>query len=188
MSLQTIETFQINSELALTVIDDAEDGVTFQLTQESDNGDQFDGVEGDQFDGVEINDVTLDEQEAHKLVEVFTRFLKKPKKMYVLNMAGDGDIDIRIVDQETWDWLDSPDPNTPKNILERECFWRDSMDQTQNLKATTHPDTNDRALSAPPCQHPNGTWMYFVYLKDYVKFLQDHPDIKITEELQGTIY
>ena len=110
-------------------------------------------------------------------------------KMYVLNMFGDGDIDIRIVDEETWDWIGSLDETIPVNITERECEWRDSMDQTSDFHSPTmHPSTNDRALAMPPCKHPDGTWMVFGSLKEYVKFLQAHPDVIIEDEYEGMIY
>lgn len=115
-------------------------------------------------------------------------------KMYLLHLAGDGDIQLRIVDQETWDWIDSMDKAVPGAITERELAWQkadwgDQWDGHVNVSDTCEEtSTNDRALAVPPCQHPDGTWMSFVYLKDYVKFLQEHPDIEIVSEYEGVIY
>jgi hypothetical protein len=40
---------------------------------------------------------------------------KKPVA-YVVYLSGQGDVDIRIVDQATWDWINSPVPSNYRNL------------------------------------------------------------------------
>jgi len=112
-------------------------------------------------------------------------------KYYMITCIGQGDTEITIVDQETWDWIFSPWPKTlkgknsgedivPKAVLKKMRKWYE--DDSFKPEITIGSYENDRALQAPSV---NGEKFYS--MKDALKFIKDKK-IKIADSHEGYIY
>ena len=78
-------------------------------------------------------------------------------KVHMLILVGGGDTYIHLVDQEVWDWIDSPlpefqegtysaeDTNIPESIKAR----RTKDGETEPFKVSSGSPYNDRALACP---------------------------------------
>jgi len=117
---------------------------------------------------------------------------KKPK-YYLIFLQGQGDTQVKVVDQETWDWIFSgynpPDPHPGKNsyedktcppaILER-YKKANGEDAEEPFPCVSVGSTdNDRALYAP------GIYFGKRHLEDYTSLSEATDDIMAWKKLLG---
>lgn len=126
-------------------------------------------------------------------------------------MYGQGDIDLRLVDKETWEWIhsdlpdfpkdeyDMVDPSTPDNVKKgifRACYQADVErgggfpdDPKKWEDVTVHVSTgsgdNDRML-ASFCFLGDISLQFFS-VSELNKFVKEH-NVEIVEETEGCIY
>lgn len=126
--------------------------------------------------------------------------------MYLLSMSGMGDVDLRLVDKETWDWIHLPHPNFPdgkysmddpvvpdvvKQNLFKACFSKDRFDdeparwEDVTINVTTGSCENDRMLQA--YGYVGDTQCQFFSIKELNKFVKEN-GIEIVDEIEGCIY
>lgn len=80
--------------------------------------------------------------------------------VFILRMEGQGDVDMRVVDRETWEWIFGPsgrpgtagtwvDPFVPAAQLKRRQEWQAENSEFADgpLRITSGSWTNDRALA-----------------------------------------
>lgn len=103
--------------------------------------------------------------------------------LYMLVTAGQGDIDIKLVDKETWDWVMKPD-NTkiPSNVL---AAYRERAEEGPEAFPSGQ-GTNDAALQVASAKvgHIRAE---FSQIKTAAAFIRKH-DITIVNEWHGYIY
>ena len=65
-----------------------------------------------------------------------TEFMaKQPKKLYMLTLSGQGDTEIKFIEQDSWDWIEALHSNwkaePPPSVIEKKIaeFKRDEMDE-----------------------------------------------------------
>jgi hypothetical protein len=113
-------------------------------------------------------------------------------KLYLLNLSGPGDTELKLVDKETWDWIFSPwpfigtktrsgtDPYTPEGVKAR-------MENSDDVHITRGSWENDRALQAPAAVFNGQEIHWFGSIKGLNKFMKDN-DIEIEDEYEGCLY
>ncbi len=113
-------------------------------------------------------------------------------KLHLLTLVGIGDLEFKLVDQETWDYIFSPRPNfgkthgfletPPKNIqVAMKAAGRDE----DTVYVTSGSCENDRALSVSFLVA--GEDAQFFHMKELHAFMKKH-DIEIDREWEGGIY
>jgi hypothetical protein len=127
-------------------------------------------------------------------------------KLYLITLAGGGDIDLKLVDQETWDWIqnsdtgnaDSPDetcwtdracPETVKRrIYEKERTTEPYEEWAEeNPMLTIGSWQNDRMLLAPAATAADGKELVFWSVSAAMGFCQKE-GIEVAGEEEGCIY
>lgn len=125
-------------------------------------------------------------------------------KMYLLTLAGGGDIEYRLVDKEVWDWIFSPrpifnrnsalDPMVPDSIKQaifKDCYTKHPRPtdpkrwEDVTVRVTSGTCENDRMLSAY-CSVGSESCIFFSH-KELNKFIAKH-NIEIVDEADGGIY
>jgi len=111
-------------------------------------------------------------------------------KAYLIVLSGCNDIIIKLVDQETWEYLQSPLPEfgsarkitetPPKNVSDNIVGCYGNGDGTIDISCR-----NDRAIHI--VWRLNGKETTFIRFKDLYKFIADN-DIQIEKEYQGALY
>lgn len=108
------------------------------------------------------------------------------KKIYLLFLAGINEMQITIIDKETWDWIFSPfpgdgkDPNIPASQI---ALCKKEDKEWDGISLTSGSYDNDRALG---CQSVPPYKTYFS-LKDAFEALKKNND-KIVDEWHFCIY
>jgi hypothetical protein len=130
------------------------------------------------------------------------------KTFYLLSMTGTEDQDYRLVDEETWEWINSNLPDFPEGVYgmndpsvpdivkqnlftacygERGARFPDDPKTWQEV--TVHVSTgsgdNDRMLAS--YGFLNGENLQFFSVTDLNKFVKEN-DIEIVDEMEGAIY
>jgi hypothetical protein len=63
------------------------------------------------------------------------------RRVYVVHLQGQGDVDVRVVDQETWDWINGPVPSGAQRT------WHEPIPGKTNLAyCSASSFQNDRAI------------------------------------------
>lgn len=118
-------------------------------------------------------------------------------KMYLIILTGQGDTEIKIVDQETWDWITSADNGRNPNLPENTLSWDDLLVPQSQLKKILdnsegyHPHLtkgsweNDRAMWA--CNADGYSEGYYDSVKDAMKAIKKNGH-KFEDEYYGCIY
>lgn len=119
-------------------------------------------------------------------------------EVYLIKLTdGGGDTDYKIVDQETWDWINSNNMGQPSNIKKGDVLWVDQLvpkSQLELMKKEYLEDdfepeisigswTNDRAILARSVR-PYGTYSS---VKDVMNALRKHGD-ELVDEYEGCLY
>lgn len=111
-------------------------------------------------------------------------------KVYLIILTGQGDTEIKVVDQETWDWIKSSNPGKPKNT--KKNSWFDQLVPKSQLDKigevpyiTIGSFENDRALWS---RNADGYQEYY-----YDTVIEAMKDIKkngheFEDEYSGEIY
>lgn len=125
------------------------------------------------------------------------------KQLYLISLSGGGDDQKKLVDKETWDWINSPRPNfgdtnsfyeldtIPASTRERlvkqhdENKWEGDGD-FDGVMVTTGSCENDRALAAPGIEIDGEEASFYSY-KELRTFCKKH-DVEIVDEFSGCIY
>ena len=121
------------------------------------------------------------------------------KKLYLINLSGQGDHELKLVDKITWDWINNPDmgrsENDDKGIWnDKVCpesvrleLWKEYCEDEDEIAyedyevdITSGSYNNDRALIAPSIK-VNDEEAFFDSIKDLNEFMKKH-DIEIEEE------
>lgn len=113
--------------------------------------------------------------------------------IYLITLEGQGDIYIKPVDEETFNWVTSNDEGRPAGA-ENESGWEDQLvPASQRTKMEAAGDwpveitlgsyDNDRALFA----HPSGDYDTYYTLKEAFKAIRQHGD-EVVDEYHGYIY
>tara|TARA_Y100000310_G_scaffold332047_1_gene406838 strand:- start:10867 stop:11238 length:372 start_codon:yes stop_codon:yes gene_type:complete len=120
--------------------------------------------------------------------------------VYKIYLEGGGDIEIKFVDKEVWDWINNPDSGNRLNEGDSEYSWEDQT-CPPNVKAdiwqffrdgspievTSGSWENDRALLAPPLTIKDRQ-MYF-FSETEIDFTDEEwNDINIVDTYYGYIY
>ena len=115
-----------------------------------------------------------------------------PTKLYLISLSGQGDHQLTLVDEETWNWIGSAwpfkrgstggaDPSIPANVKAR----LDPIDG--DVYITSGSWENDRAIRAPTALFNGQPTPMFFSVKEMNRFVRDN-DIEIVEEYDGCIY
>ena len=120
--------------------------------------------------------------------------VKKPvvKKVnaYLITLSGGGDIEYKLVDKETWDFIWSDKDDIP-DIVKKDIFREFKSDKTFAKWEDVDQDHfcgdswNDRALCI--CPYLLGKRSTFYDIKSLQKFI-DNNNIEIISEDKGSIY
>lgn len=107
---------------------------------------------------------------------------------YLLDLIGSETHVIKVVDQETWDWIravaeDGDAIPVPESIQKAWKLWQP---QDEPLGETFEDDTEDRARLAPPAVL-GGKRLEFFDLLEFVKFVREHPRLKFVESHAGIL-
>jgi hypothetical protein len=102
----------------------------------------------------------------------------------MLTLAGQGDIEVKLVDKETWDWINKPNDPCPPAVLERIREEQDDPECVPNITIGS-PD-NDAALWSPAVKI-DGIEASFDSVSDAIRFIRKH-DIEIEDDYEGCIY
>ncbi len=113
--------------------------------------------------------------------------------VYLLVLTGQGDTEIRVVDQETWDWIFGPsgqpegesgweDPHVPAYQRRKS---REEEGEENDFYLTSGSWQNDRALHAYSSERYDAET--FDGIKDVLKVIKKKGDT-IAEEFHGCIY
>jgi hypothetical protein len=107
-------------------------------------------------------------------------------KLYALVLTGQGDTEIKLVDKDMWDWIDSAQPKAPvpDNILVQLRKHHEDEKFVPHISRSTA--VNDAALMAAPVEIDGAEAMFFS-IRDFNKFVRKY-DIEIVEEFEGCIY
>ena len=116
-------------------------------------------------------------------------------KVYLIVLTGQGDTFIKVVDEETFEWIVSDDLGQPKGE-EDASSWEDQLvpasqiekikeeeGEYDPLRITIGSYDNDRALAAKPC----GDYDTYYSIKEAMKAIKSHGD-ELEDEYQGYIY
>ena len=117
-------------------------------------------------------------------------------KLYMLTLSGQGDTEVKLVDKETWDWINEAPSyfkgksrqtsvhQCPASILER---IRKAQEDPEYVPCITigSPD-NDAALLSPAVEI-DGEEASFFSMAAAMKFIRTH-DIEIEDSYEGCIY
>ena len=114
--------------------------------------------------------------------------------MYLINLQGQGDTYICIVDKNTWDWIENGSERIPEylkeNFIEQQLHYGGSIEGIQDELLDLEEEfrdgnsgsiDNDRALFVSSC------YKTFYSLKEAIDFIKEN-DIDIEDEYQGYIY
>lgn len=112
--------------------------------------------------------------------------------IYVVQLAGQGDLDIKAVSKEVFDWVNNPqtpgrkgkelswDDDTPAQIL---ADYHKEYQTTNPIRVTIGSYVNDRALQAPSL---NGSAQFFD-LKSFMNWFRKN-GANIIDTYEGYIY
>ena len=116
-------------------------------------------------------------------------------KLYMLTLSGQGDTHVKLIDEESWNWIDSAE----KLKFEKGKFSGylpfppairarlDTPDDYPNgAYITSGSAYNDAALQCPAVEI-NGEEADFFQLKDAMTFIRKH-DVEIVDSFEGCIY
>jgi hypothetical protein len=111
---------------------------------------------------------------------------KKPQqKLYMLTLAGQGDIEIKLVKKDVWDWMtavdenwQAPCPTSVLDTLEKEA--KHSKDKFYPPNITRSTACNDAALQCPFVE-------MFWSMKEAMDCIMKK-NIKIVDSYEGAIY
>ena len=113
------------------------------------------------------------------------------QEVYMIYLSGQGDVDIKLVDKETFDWLSAPsgqpkpfessweDPNVPAAVKER--IFKDLPDDEREIRITFGSWHNDRAIFA------QSVYGDFDDLTSAIQFIQER-GYKLVDTFEGGIY
>lgn len=110
--------------------------------------------------------------------------------MYAIMTQGQGDLDIQIVDDEVWNFIDQGEPlseETLTKLLAEEPednreYIKECYEDYLNSSKGSSPE-NDRALFV---MGRLGNSIHS--LKEFLDYLRLHPEIKIEDTYEGYIY
>lgn len=130
------------------------------------------------------------------------------RKLYLISLQGSGYTEVKVVDEETWNWIMSENKGLPHNY-DNSGPWKDTiipesiklkiwnnLDNSEKLDFKSYDEfgvylsrgswQNDRALIAPAIEVDNKKLLFFS-LKDFVNNINKE-NIEILEEYEGYIY
>lgn len=126
--------------------------------------------------------------------------MKEKIKMRLLVLSGQGDVEHKLLDQTTWDWIRSPRPamrnhsahEVPPESVRKDIFkalagYSDSPKKWEEVKVMVSSGSceNDRMLACHP--YLGETELCFYSTKEVMEFVREH-NIEIVEEVEGCIY
>lgn len=115
-------------------------------------------------------------------------------KVYLITLTGQGDTDVRVVDQETWDWVTSNDPGQAHGEAGK-SGWVDTLVPASQIKKqkadkygskvhlTSGSWQNDRMMAA----YPADGYENYDALRDALKAVKAKGD-EIEDTVEGDIY
>lgn len=118
-------------------------------------------------------------------------------KVYMIVLVGQGDTDVRIVDEATFDWVSSKDMGKPKGHPENKNSWADQLvpEAQKALRATDGQEEdvcltsgswwNDRMLAALSLERYANENMWSI--RDANKAVKKHGD-EVEDTIEGMIY
>lgn len=122
--------------------------------------------------------------------------------VYKIYLEGGGDIEIKFVDKEVWDWINNPDSGNRLNEGDSEYSWEDQTcppnvkaaiwqffgeESNFQIDVTSGSWENDRALLAPPITI-HGRQLYF-FSETEIDFTDEEwKNINIVDTYHGYIY
>lgn len=105
-------------------------------------------------------------------------------KMFLISLSGQGDVDLKLVTQEVWDWILTPfngKGSSYSEVAPKEV--QDEMikhnGKVYDVSVTIGSYENDRALQAPGISF----WGH----KELIEYVKNN-NIEIVEEFEGYIY
>lgn len=122
-------------------------------------------------------------------------------QVYIVHLAGQGDTEIKFVDKETWEWINSSnlgqsnedkgktswcDVSCPESIR-KPMIEEGIIDNINEFPVITIGSLqNDRALLAPPMLIDNKRRTFWNH-ESFIEFLKDN-EFEILGEFEGYIY
>lgn len=124
------------------------------------------------------------------------------QKLYILSLAGQGDVHIRLVEEDCWEWINQLMKKgwktpPPQSVLDKKSaqlkaegepeekysveVQRFSISYGEFFCITSGSGFNDAALTVPAVHE-------FYSIKESVDFLTKHPEIEIVDSFEGAIY
>lgn len=105
-------------------------------------------------------------------------------KMFLISLSGQGDVDLKLVTKEVWDWILTPfngkssgySEVVPKEVQDEMIKHNGSVDE---VFVSIGSYENDRALQAPGISF----WGH----KELIEYVKNN-NIEIVEEFEGYIY
>lgn len=112
----------------------------------------------------------------------------KKTKLYLLEMQGQGDVEIKFVGKDVWDWMSKPSSKCPESIQTRHKEYLDGDENYEPLEVDSKSGSavNDIALMVPPVKIGKIDAVFFS-IKEAMAFVKKH-NIEIVEEWSGYIY
>ncbi len=109
------------------------------------------------------------------------------EKYYAVYAEGQGTFCFKIVDQESWDWIDDKTGKYDDRVKAKYAAFIESEEGEHydiDLKETC---INDRAMEAPPAVVNGEQSKDYIRIKPFIAFLLKH-NIEIEDEYQGALY
>jgi hypothetical protein len=109
------------------------------------------------------------------------------EKLYLIVLNGGGDTDIKLVNKDVWDWINSPYTDDVEKVpdavvvLDPDQFSAENTREDEDGYCCVCPSSydNDRAMGAPG--------LSFWSMKEAMQYIRKH-DIEIIDEYEGYLY
>lgn len=112
-------------------------------------------------------------------------------KLYMLTLAGQGDVHIKFIEKETWDWMWAVESNIdapmPEDVLKayQTQIGVDNDGELPNI--TRGSAVNDAALQCPVAVYGVKDEATFFDMKDALDFITAH-NVEVIDTFEGCIY
>ncbi len=112
-------------------------------------------------------------------------------KLYMLTLAGQGDLHIKFIEKETWDWMwaverDRAQPMPPVVAI---AYQKQIgiFNEGELPSITPGSAVNDAALQCPVAVYGSGQEADFFDMKEALAFIKNH-NVEVVDTFEGCIY